>query len=132
MLLRALSVPRSLSPEGDDRLRLGLVVQGLHAAGRIGAAQEEEGGAVITIRILQLSSHKQRIRINATERSSTLTPTMQLSCQQFILTLRCFMLIAANAASSSDERQNTAADSLKAAHTDPPPRITSHSPISMR
>lgn len=48
VLLQAFPVPRSLPPEGDDGLRLRLVVQGLHAARGIGtvagrhAAEEEK------------------------------------------------------------------------------------------
>lgn len=40
VLLHALSVPRSLPPEGNDRLRLRLVVQGFHAACRIRTVAE--------------------------------------------------------------------------------------------
>lgn len=43
VLLHALSVPRSLSSEGNYRLRLSLVVQGLHTACRIGTVKEEVG-----------------------------------------------------------------------------------------
>lgn len=42
VLLHALSVPRPLPPEGHDRLRFGLVVQGLHAARRIWTVNKQE------------------------------------------------------------------------------------------
>lgn len=39
--LQALSVPRSLPPEGDHGLGLRLVVQRLHAARRVGAVKRK-------------------------------------------------------------------------------------------
>lgn len=41
VLLHALSVPRSLPPEGNDRFGLRLLIQGLHAARRIGTVAEK-------------------------------------------------------------------------------------------
>lgn len=41
VLLHALSVSRSLSPEGNHRLCLSLVVQGLHTACSVGTGKEE-------------------------------------------------------------------------------------------
>lgn len=41
VLLQALPVPRSLPPEGNDRFGLRLVIQGFHAARRIGTVAEE-------------------------------------------------------------------------------------------
>lgn len=41
VLLHALSVPRSLPPEGNDRFGLRLLIQGLHTARRIGTVAEK-------------------------------------------------------------------------------------------
>lgn len=78
VLLHALSVPRSLPPEGNDWLRLRLVVQGFHAARRIGTKKHTDKWAFIFFLLLKVATHS-----IATHRLQS-----KISLQAFALTVR--------------------------------------------